>query len=304
MEYLPFSLSTSWNASRHRSGLDIVREIQSLGFDTIELSFALPRAIVDEIVVAKDAGAVAVSSLHNICPLPDEISPADASPDYYSLASPDRSVREHAVAVTKETIRYAARLGARAVVLHLGRVDIPDRLRALAAASGDAARFEPIKRAMIAEREAHKTGYLDRVIASLDELVPFGRDAGVALGAENRYHYREIPLIDEFETIFSAFAPTDLGYWHDVGHAQTFENLGLARHRDYLERFANRLLGVHLHDILQPMDDHRAPGCGTLDFAMLKPYLRRDTIRVIEAHAPATADEIRRGIAHLERTLG
>jgi len=41
-----YSLSTSWNAQRHKRGLDLVKEIKDIGFDTIELNRKLnPRTI-------------------------------------------------------------------------------------------------------------------------------------------------------------------------------------------------------------------------------------------------------------------
>ena len=38
--------------------------------------------------------------------------------------------------------------------------------------------------------------------------------------------------------------------------------------------------------------DHRAPGQGDTDFAMLGRYLREDTIRTLELHPSVTASEI------------
>ncbi|NIS46468.1 MAG: hypothetical protein GWN76_11420, partial [candidate division Zixibacteria bacterium] len=41
------------------------------------------------------------------------------------------------------------------------------------------------------------------------------------------------------------------------------------------------LIGVHLHDAIG-LDDHIPPGSGEIDFAALKPFLKADTIKVIE----------------------
>jgi hypothetical protein len=48
------------------------------------------------------------------------------------------------------------------------------------------------------------------------------------------------------------------------------------------------------------MEDHKAPLAGTFDFSILKPYVRPETLKVIEAHQPATADEIRKGLIYLK----
>ena len=163
---------------------------------------------------------------------------------------------------------------------------------------------QDFKNYMITERNKKKGSCLTYVIKSLEELVPYAKQRNIALGLENRYYYREIPIFEEFEEIFSHFKYWDLYYWHDVGHAEVFERLGLCRHKDLLERFADRLLGVHLHDIIGIMNDHRVPGSGTFDFNMIKPYLSKDTIRVMEVHQPADIDGIRSGAEHLHRILG
>jgi len=73
--------------------------------------------------------------------------------------------------------------------------------------------------------------------------------------------------------------------------------------REFLDEFFPRLLGIHLHDIMGRTDDHRAPYSGTFRFDMLVPYMSRDTIKVIEVHAPAQPEAIRRGHERLKTVL-
>ena len=298
-----YSLSTSWNSKPHKNGYDLIREVKAAGFDTVELNFALTETVVNDVLSLKQKGAIKVSSLHNMCPLPPEITPADASPDYYSLASSDEDERRKAVAIAENTILYAKKFGAGAIVLHAGRVQIEDRMRELASLSDDKTRFEALRLDMISQRMANRSGYLDNLMKSLGELVPYAGKSGVSIGIENRYHYREMPLIDELEIIFKNFKPGSLYYWHDVGHAEVFERLGFCRHKELLEKFSSRLIGVHLHDILGNISDHKAPGRGTFDFNVIKPYIRKDLIMVLEVHQPATPDEIRKGVECLDKIL-
>jgi len=299
-----FSLSTSWNSSAHDNGFDLVEEIRGIGFDTIELGFSLTRKIVEEILSLKEAELIKVSSLHNMCPLPDEIEPARSSPDYYSLASIDECERRRAISVVKNTVLYAGRFDARAVILHTGRVEMKDRTRELAALLDQGERYNILKDEMVEERRIKSRPHIDNLLKSLKEVIPYALESGVKTAIETRYYYREIPLMEEFEEIFSHFKPGELFYWHDAGHAEVFERLGLARHKEFLEKFSNRLIGIHLHDIIDHIKDHNAPGAGTFDFNILKPYMRKDTIKVIEAHKPATADDILRGVEYLERIFG
>lgn len=300
---MPFSLSTSWNYALHDSGSGIVDQILSAGFDTVELNFALTRSLVEDILAIQKSGKIKVSSLHNMCPLPDEIEQDEASPDYYSLASPVNEERAMAVAAAKMTIDYAEKFMARAVVLHGGRVQIKDRTRELASVITDPVRSKMVRSQMIEERSIKKGGCIENLMASLSILIPYARQKGVSIGLENRFYYREIPLIDEFEIIFRTFPDDTLCYWHDAGHAEVFDRLGLIHHEDLLRKFSNRLLGVHLHDIIGPMGDHKAPGCGTFDFNILKPYVSDSTIKVIEAHQPATAEELQSGARRLSVIL-
>jgi len=298
-----YSLSTSWNSPSCANGFDIINQIKSMGFDTVELDWALPKKMVDEILSMKTSGEINVSSLHNICPLPEGVTPDEATPDYYCLSSPDEEERGMAVKAARNTIDYAKRFGARAVVLHLGRVYITEHMRQLASLIKDKERSGRLRDEMIKERLKNRAGFLDSVIKSLEELVPYSLDTGLCLGIENRYYYREIPLIDELETIFANFKAGSLYYWHDMGHAEVFDRLGLARHRDFLDRFANRLIGIHLHDIISTIDDHNVPGTGTIDFGMLKPYLGPQTIRVLEIHGQVSPQQICEGVKFLKSIL-
>lgn len=296
-----FSLSTSWNAQNHKSGRTLIDEIKAAGFDTVELSFALSGEMVDEIADICRRGEIKVSSLHNMCPIPAGMERAKASPDFYSMTSLHEDERKMACEIAATTIRYAKDMGARAVVLHTGFVNIRDRLRELAAAYSDKEKYAAILSEMKHDREAVKRPYIDNLIKSLKELSPVAVSSGIALAVETRYHHRDIPLIDEYDEIFSYFKQGELYYWHDVGHAEAFERLGLAKHEEYLKRFQNRLIGMHLHDIIGLINDHNAPGAGTFDFKVLKPYIKKETIKVIEAHMPATAEELRRGVELLDR---
>jgi sugar phosphate isomerase/epimerase len=48
-----------------------------------------------------------------------------------------------------------------------------------------------------------------------------------------------------------------------------------------LQSSSDQLIGIHLHDAIG-LDDHIPPGSGEIDFKALKPFLKTDTIKVIE----------------------
>ena len=300
-----FALSTSWHALQHSRAKDIIKEIKGLGFGQVELNFNLTGAMVEEVVSLKERGLIKVVSVHNFCPIPQGISRKVALPDIFSLAALDERERKKAVHYTKETIDTASRIGAEVVVFHAGKVQIKEHIKTLALAysNGNRQRYSRLKSQMLKERETKSKKFFFQVLKSLEQLCSYAGKLKVKLGIENRYYFCEIPSTEEMETILATFPGPPLYYWHDVGHAQLYENLGLIGHKEMLDKFSRRMVGMHLHDI-EGIDDHRAPLKGKFDFALLKPYLKKGTLKVLEPHYPATAEEIIRGKKYLEKLFG
>lgn len=289
------ALSTAWNALRHKSGRKMALELLDLGFDTLELNVHVTEAMIREIEPMVKEGRVTICSLHNYCPTPKGINREEAASVNMPIASPDSAERRKAVDQTRRTIEWAARLGAPAVVIHAGiiPVDIRQReaLRLLGAGFREEAR--KIVAEDLMERTAVRQPYIDNVIASLDELSRDAERLGIKLGLETRYYYGEIPSLDEFGMIFESVPSPALGYWHDTGHAHTMEVLGIASQDDFLSRYGDRLIGMHLHDAVGG-SDHRAVGRGEIDFAKVMEYVRHDTAIVLEVHSQASAAEVTR----------
>ena len=292
---MTLAISTSWNAYRFDNGKELLFEISKLGFKAIELSFNLDPKMVAEIADSAKRLKISIVSLHNYCPIPDGLTRKQALPDCYSLASLDKEERFLALKYTRRTIDTASKLGAKVVVLHCGRVEVPDSTRQLInlynQGKNNASEFLSLKEKMIQERKLNSERFLVQALNSINELNNYAKSSGVFLGIETRFYYREIPNIEEIGVILDKFSNSQVYYWHDTGHAQLMENLGLARHKDFLEFYGRRLIGVHIHDLLG-CQDHLPPLQGGIDFSILKPYLKQETLKVIEAHHPATAEEL------------
>jgi sugar phosphate isomerase/epimerase len=139
---------------------------------------------------------------------------------------------------------------------------------------------------------------------SLARLAEVAGQHGVKLGIENRQAVEELPLDSDLDLLLREFNRPDIGYWHDCGHAQIKENLGFINHRSQLENLAPRLLGMHVHDVVAPGSDHRAPGSGVIDFAALKPMIKPETLKVFELSPGLTRDEVVKGVAHIHQVWG
>jgi sugar phosphate isomerase/epimerase len=295
---MDFALSSSWNAFKHKNAQRLLFEIKSLGFKKVELNFSLTASMVRQIREVKRTQGIEITSVHNFCPIPDGLSRAIALPDCWAMSSLNKATRELCVKYTKRSIDTAQQLGAKAVVLHCGRVEVEDKTRKLIglfnAGKKDSREFKKLKQAAIKERAKLCKPFLGNTLSSLSKLNQYAKKKDVFLGVENRFYYREIPSQKEIAVILAEFKGSQVFYWHDTGHAQLMENLGLECHRDYLKAYGPKMIGIHLHDIRGCLD-HLAPLQGEMDFSQIKPYLKKETLKVMEVHSPATGQDIIKG---------
>jgi sugar phosphate isomerase/epimerase len=298
------SLSTSWNGARHDHPADAIREIRALGFEWTELyAHWVPARLPDIRQALADLG-MRVSSVHAPCPLlVDAAGERLECGDW--LAETDNRRRRVAVDAHKRTVDAAAELGARGVVVHLGNSGARNLQREIFEAIRSHGTGSPEHRALVQEALAERqkaagNGALDAAVESARELGEHARGTDVGLGLECRDGFVEIPALDEYPVLFEACDGLPVHYWHDMGHGSKLENAGLVRAEDYLRRFSDRLLGVHLHDT--DLDrDHQAPGQADTDFTVLVQYLRPETIRTLELSPRVDASHISPAMDHLRR---
>lgn len=294
------AFSTNWNASRHHDGAGIVFEIRSLGFDSIELGHGLNVSQLQGIRRAFAGGDFRVTSVHNFCPMPVEVR--GDNPDCYEFTSHRSADRERALRLTRQTISTAGEFGASFVVLHLGRITplrgmtagLLGRLKREGVASRKYCRS---KLAAVRRREKVAPLYRNRVLSFLEPLVAEAEQAGVALVVENRSDYEAYPTERELLELLRHFDSPTLRYWHDFGHAQIRENLGLLDHAQWLADVAPYVAGTHLQDARWPDQDHLVPLEGEIPFDRLVPLLPSSIPHVLELSSKASPEAIRDRVA-------
>jgi sugar phosphate isomerase/epimerase len=220
----------------------------------------------------------------------------------------DRRERDNAWKHTLKTLDTAARLEARVVVLHMGAVemkDYTDRLLDLVeGGQRESPKYEKLLGEALDRREARKEPYMEAAYAFLRALAEEASQRGLQLGIENREALEEIPFESDFPLFFREFKQPSIGYWHDTGHGQIKENLGVIHHAMHVSGLANRLLGFHIHDVAFPGRDHLIPGTGTIDYGAFKPYVKPEHIKVLELSPSAPVEGIPEGLAHIQALWG
>jgi sugar phosphate isomerase/epimerase len=269
----------------------------------MELEYRMTRSMLKEVDPLVQAGRIAVTSLHNILPLPTGIPKNRANGEFVSLSSPDENERKSALRYTLGTIEWAEKFGARAIVLHMGKASMSGAMEFLMDMYDRGMTGTEEGRALIEGQKTTRARLgkplLEAALKSLEILAKEGEKRGISWGIENRYKIQDFPNFEEFKAIFREFQGSSIRYWHDMGHATTQENLGLTPRGILLENFGDILLGAHLHGC-RGYEDHYAPGTGEEDYSLLKRYLKPETIRVVETHHRATREELIQGLAFLK----
>ena len=274
------SLSTMWAKGRFSHMKEFATKAKEWGFTHIEANSIVSPQMLDELV----DDSMPISSLH--CPCPNRPSSTGVPAASLSLSSLDEAERREAIRFAQDTIDVASRIGARAVVLHLGEVpldlSLQDKLYQLRRQGHtNSKEYNDVRERLISQRASRASQYVDAAEQSLRELSRHSKQRGIVLGVETRFYFHEIPNIDEMERVLNGMDNNSVGYWHDMGHAEVRQRLGFSPHEEWLSRFKNRMIGIHLHDVLG-ITDHYCPGRGDVDWSTIAKHLPQEVIKVCE----------------------
>lgn len=279
----------------------MLQEMAGLGFDWVELSHGIRITLVPGILKAVEDGVVKISSCHNFCPLPAGVT--HAAPNLYLPSAPDERERDQWLRHSRRTVDFARQVKARKMVLHLGAVPFfwgnPARKLedyAGARAGSDFSKdvfYQKLLAKSISKLRQRMPAYWENTQRSLAALLPYAKEKGVKLGFENRERFDELPLDADHPALLAAMASPDAcGYWHDTGHAQIKQGMGVLNHREHLEKNAPNAIGFHLHDVNTAGDDHQAIGSGQIDFEMISGFWRPEHTLVIELSPRLSTDQV------------
>ncbi len=262
----------------------MLKEIRQLGFPAVELGHAIRFSLWPGVLKAWEEDVIKIRTLHNFCPVPTSVY--RPNPNCYEFSDSRPAMRNAARKASEETIRQAAKLGASAVVFHLGSAGpygVTDKLQKIFLEGGFLDRqYAEVKVEAVKERKKIFEKLWPKIKEELEPLVAMAGENKIKLGFEIREVFEEFPHEEEMPQVLDAFPAEVVGYWHDFGHSARKAFLGWHSHEETLKLRAPRLLGCHIHDCRRPQEDHLALGHGEIDFSSLLPLLPETAIPVLE----------------------
>lgn len=262
----------------------MVDEIINLGFNRLELGYDLRLELVSGVKSKIASGEITCPSVHNYCPVP--IGAMHGHPELFSLSSLDEHERKNAIRYTSNTIDFAADIGAKAVVVHVGNVKMRHFTRKLInlieSGKRHSPKFEKLKLKMLMIRDKKAPKHIDQLYRSLEALLPKLEETSIAIGIENLPSWEAIPTEVEASAIFKKFDSPFIRYWHDMGHAQIRHNLCLTSHKLWFGKLSPYLIGMHIHDVKPPAGDHIMPPNGNIKFSDFNSAPKHAKLLVLE----------------------
>jgi len=291
-------------------------EARSLGFRSMELGHEVSPALMPGIYETHEknnkrtkAGKrprLFFSGIYKYCPSPS-VEVEDQC-DAFEFASPNSHHRNEAIQLTKKSIDLIAELNGDYVVLPIGYAPIKNYTGQLASMVSKgklcSKSYAALKLEMIREREKSVISHLDLVRQALDEIIPYAQEKGIRLGLESCADYEQVPNEGEIETLLAEHDTPTVGYWHNFGHIQMKDNLGLLDHRQWLEKMLPRLIGCSVHDVIWPAEDLSIPFHGDIDFDQLIPLLPRNIPLVWTMNPGNKSDDIRAALIKWKEKYG
>ena len=291
----------------------MLEEIADLGFEWTELSHGVRITLVPGIHKAVQDGVIKVISVHNFCPLPHGTQ--HAAPNLYEPTSLDERERKQWLKYSARTIEFAAEVGAKYAVIHLGSVHffwkgVADKVYKYLDKNAGTDPFTDAKYKKLLEKAQAKIRgkrdrHMDLLRQSLDQLIPIAQGKGVVLGFENREDLEELPMDEDMVALLEEYSSySTVGYWYDPGHAQEKFDYGVITPEDNLKAAGKYMAGIHFQDYTEEGKGHRAIGEGIIDFDPIFEYVTDATPCVLELSPSAKTEGVLYSKEYLEGKLG
>lgn len=293
-----FSLSTCWNIRRHTSGRKMIEEIMTMGFRSVELNYNVTADMFREIEAMVCNGEIQISSIHNVFP---HCENDDFGTDSLLLGYPEEEKRREAIRLTMQSVDYAARVGARAVVIHPGEIPLSKNYNELLEGlildgKTGTLEYRALLDEMLLERKKKSPLYVGLIQQSVETICDYIAKKGyaVVLGLENRMMCHQIPVFDELPALLDGEKELPVYFWFDIGHGLLMEDMGLFHCAEEAYRVKDRIIGMHIHDAVNT-HDHLCPFLHSNNLRPFLELIRHVPIKVLELQGSASAQDVIKG---------
>lgn len=138
--------------------------------------------------------------------------------------------------------------------------------------------------------------WLERSLLTWKPLAERAETLSVKLAIENVFEDRPSSLLK----LLSALDSPWVGYCLDAGHGNLFARGAVTQ---WLDALGSRLVEMHLHDNNRQADEHLPLGEGTIDFASVFAYLRKNELTPILTLEPHLAEHLEPSLKALQKYL-
>ena len=275
-----YSLSTTCYGGRLRSIEDQAFAAVAMGFRRIEIGLLDVPVALNGFEESRRETGIAVRSMVAGC-----LDPRSEHMSGAKLGSLSEDSRECALNSLRRHIRLAQKYGCPIVVVRGCEVeDKPlheeaDKLRGriLREGASDASREAVRDLVLRVQKKGHRQ--VEHLCRSLHTLLSEFPETKIAVEAGPSY--MDLLHFDSIGWVLDDLSKHGLAYWHDTGRIHVRERAGLPPQGQWLDAYADKMVGVHLQDAADGQAE-MPPGLGEVDFKLVAGYLPRSAERVLE----------------------
>jgi sugar phosphate isomerase/epimerase len=277
-----YTLSTSCYGSRLRTIEDQAFAAVAMGFRRIELGLLDAPVKLNGFEDSRRETGICVRSIVAGC-----LDPRSENMSGSKLGSLDEDQREMSINSLRRHIRLAQRYGAPVVIVRGCEVedktlrDEAERLHARLVREGPSDELMEKVRELVLQVQKKGQRQVEHVCRSLYTVMSEFPQTRIAVEAGSNF-------VDLFNFQSVGWMLEDLGrhglcYWHDTGRIHQRERAGLPTQGQWLDAYANKMLGLHLQDSAEN-NVEMPPGTGEVDFKLVANYLPSNAERVLEVN--------------------
>ena len=122
----------------------------------------------------------------------------------------------------------------------------------------------------------HLTSFMENVEVTDVGLERIKKIVEVAEQKEIKLAFENLTTLEHLDAVFEKFSSPYVGFCYDSGHENCF-----AQGRDFLTKYGNKLVALHLHDNDGTCDQHLFPFSGTVNWKHIM-----DQINKLNYHGP------------------